>query len=924
MTTDPAMLGPRATVRLQFHAGFTLDDAAARVDYFADLGISHIYASPLLAARPGSTHGYDTLDFGRVNPELGGYDALVRLVARLRARGMGLILDIVPNHMAVGGSGNAWWEDVLAWGRASRHAHMFDIDWTPPDETLRDRVLVPFLAAPYGDCLAKGELVLRHDAQDGRFACWHYEHCFPICPSHYPDLFDADDVPPPVAGVLDMLRGAPPDAAAAWLHVLADWARTPEGATAIDRALARFVPATGAGRARLHALLDRQHYRLAWWRTAGDIINWRRFFDITGLAGVCVEHPDVFDAVHGTVIALYAQGLIDGMRVDHIDGLARPGAYCARLRHALATVEAQRPAGLPPGPALYVEKILAAGETLPAGWGVDGTTGYDFLEQVDLLLHDQRGEGALDDLWVWGAGGATSFDAEQRAARGMILDHALGADLARLVHVLAGLARRDPAACDFTPAALARVLRRILAEFPVYRSYAADGPPPAGTGNRVLHDSCRAARAGLAPSQMPVLAWLERQFGAAGRPAAGEAITCFEHLTAPLAAKAVEDTSFYRYGRLLSRNDVGTHPGHFAGTVAAFHAANTVRRRDWPRAMLATATHDHKRGEDARARLAVLSECGREWARIATGWSAHNAPLRASISGAGAPDRADELILYQALIGAWPMTDAPPHGKEAADFRDRMAAWQLKALREAKRHTSWTDPDTAYEDACRTFLDAILSPDPSNAFLPMLDGFIGRIAPAGALNGLAQTALRLTGPGMPDLYQGCEFWDLSLVDPDNRRPVDFDARTRALAAVTAGEADCASLAPLWRDGRVKQALIGAVLRFRASDPALFIEGAYRPVRVTGGRRRNLVAFARTLDHRAMLVLVPRLTLGLTPSPADLSCPPGTWRGTALDWGDAPSGPWRSLLRPGRTFDTAAVRELATLAGGMPLDVLVTE
>jgi (1->4)-alpha-D-glucan 1-alpha-D-glucosylmutase len=952
--THPAT-GPRATVRLQFHAGFTLDDAAAQVDYFADLGISHIYASPLLTARPGSTHGYDTLDYGRVNPELGGYDALVRLVARLRGRSMGLILDIVPNHMAVGGSGNPWWEDVLAWGRASRHAHMFDIDWAPPDDTVRDRVLAPFLAGPYGDCLAKGELVLRHDSRDGRFACWHYEHCFPICPQHYADLLGADDVSPPIADLLGTLRAATPDAAAACLPVLADWARTPEGRAAIDRATARFTPATVAGRARLHALLERQHYRLAWWRTAGDIINWRRFFDITGLAGLRVECPDVFDAVHGTIIALYAQGLIDGVRVDHIDGLACPGAYCARLRHALAAVASRRSPDIPPGPdggpALYVEKILAEGERLPVCWGVDGTTGYDFLEQVDVLLHDPRGEGAVDDLWVWGAGGATSFDAEQRAAREMILDHTLGAELARLVHVLVGLARRDPRTRDFTPAALARVLRRILVEFPVYRTYAgdghaSDGPPSArGAGDRVLHDACRAARVGLAPAQFPVLAWLERQLGGGGGPpvaaeaaeAVRDAIICFEHLTAPLAAKAVEDTSFYRYGRLLSRNDVGTHPGRFAGTVAAFHVANVARQRDWPRAMLATATHDHKRGEDARARLAVLSERGHDWARIAMDWSAQNAARRPRLQGRPqdgtapgrppdrAPDRADELILYQALIGAWPMTDAPPHTKATPDFRDRMAAWQVKALREAKRHTSWTDPDPAYEDACRAFLDALLSAEASNAFLPLLDGFVGQIAPAGALNGLAQTLLRLTSPGVPDLYQGCEFWDLSLVDPDNRRPVDFAARSAAWAA----GGDCASLAPHWRDGRVKQALIGAVLQFRAANPALFIDGAYHPIRVTGPRRRHLVAFTRTLDGMAVLVLAPRLTAGLSPDPADLSCPPGTWRSTALDWGDGPpgahhAGTWRSLLRPGRVFDAAATRGLAMLAGGMPLDVLVRD
>lgn len=916
------MTGVRATVRLQFHAGFTLDDAVPLVDYFAGLGISHLYASPLLAARPGSTHGYDTLDYSRVNPELGGREALARLMARLRARGMGMILDIVPNHMAVGGSGNAWWENVLAWGRASPRAHVFDIDWAPPDASLRDRVLLPFLANPYGDCLERGELALRHDAADGWFACWHYEHRFPICPHHYADLFDGQDVPEPVAALLDGLREAAPDAAVAGLAGLAAWARTQDGTAVVARVLARMGPDDPEGLDRLHALLERQHYRLAWWRTASDLINWRRFFDITGLAGLNVEHPDVFDAVHRTVIDLYADGLIDGVRVDHIDGLTWPGAYCTRLRRALSDAAPRRPADAPPGGALYVEKILAAEEALPVGWAIDGTTGYDFLEQVDLLLHDQRGADVLDDLWVWGAGGATSFREEQQAARLTVLDGTLGADLARLVHALDGLARRDPRTRDFTPDALERVLRRVLVRFPVYRTYEGDegGDPQ---GGKVLRAVCQAVRDGLTPAKKPVLDWLERHLGKQAPPEAAGAVACFAHLTAPLAAKAVEDTGFYRYGRLLSRNDVGTHPGQFGGTVAAFHAANSMRHRDWPRAMLATATHDHKRGEDARARLAILSELAREWARVATHWATVNAPLRrrvaTQVGSCIAPDRADELILYQTLVGAWPAGDDPLEHRITPAFRDRVAAWQVKALREAKRHTSWIDPEPAYEEACDAFLAGLLSDHPENLFPGMVDVFVSQIAPAGALNGLAQALLRVTSPGVPDLYQGCEFWDFSLVDPDNRRPIDFAARMAALAE----EADMGALLPHWRDGRVKQALIGAVLRFRAGHADLFAVGSYQPVRVAGTRRQHLVAFARMAAGVTMLVVAPRLPAALMPDPADLSCPAMLWRGTVLDWEDAPAGTWRSLLYPGRRFDRAAMLELGMLAGGAPLDVLVS-
>lgn len=971
MTSAPSPTGaparPRATARLQFHAGFTLDDAAALVDYFADLGISHLYASPLLTARPGSTHGYDTLEYGRINPELGGQAALARLVGRLRARGMGLIVDIVPNHMAVGGSGNAWWDSLLCWGRASPYAHYFDIDWSPPDPALRDRVLLPFLAAPYGDSLAKGELDLRFDPRDGRFSCWHHDHRFPICPNHYAGLFSDGDLPPVAAALLGALRTVPPCAAPAYLAALADWSREAEGARLIGHALARHSAATTAGRARLHALLERQHYRLAWWRTASDLINWRRFFDITGLAGLCVEHPDVFDAVHGTIVALYGQGLIDGVRVDHIDGLTAPGAYCDRLRRALAAVALQRPPDAPPGPAIYVEKILAADEALPASWGVDGTTGYDFLEQVDLLLHDASGGDALNDLWVWSAGGALSFDAEQRAARQSILDRGLAAEYARAVHALAALAASDARTRDFTQAVIARVLRQVLLAFPVYRTYAADA------ASRLLHDVCRQVRPTLAASQHPLLDWLERQLDGSLLPDTADAIACFEHLTAPLAAKAVEDTAFYRYGRLLSRNDVGTHPGHFAGTPQGFHAACAARRHDWPDAMLATATHDHKRGEDARARLAVLSEPAADWARTAMAWCEHNLPLRRRAygvpnihraggasnlhrasgasnlhrahgasglhaadgtpsfhraDGASIPDRADELILYQALIGAWPLPDAGGASTLPPDFRDRIAAWQTKALREAKRHTDWTDVNQEYEESCSAFLDGLLDAKASHGFPAMMDAFVSRIAPAGALNGLSQTLLRLTAPGMPDLYQGCEFWDFSLVDPDNRRPVDYAARAAALAS----GADLPELAPHWRDGRIKQRLIAALLRARADHPALFARGSYQPLRVQGVRRHHVLAFARLLDGQALLVLAPRLVLPLAPSPDDLSCPDGTWRSTTLDLSGLPDGQgdrtwgsrtWRSLLRPGAVFDDAALHRLAPLADTLPFDVLLS-
>ncbi|MBV1799851.1 malto-oligosyltrehalose synthase [Siccirubricoccus sp. G192] len=675
----------RATARLQFHAGFTLDDAVPLVPYLARLGISHLYASPILKARPGSTHGYDIVDHGRINPELGGEAALGRLTAALRAAGMGLILDIVPNHMGVGGSDNAWWLDVLEWGRQSPYAPFFDIDWEPPDRTLQNRLLAPFLGAPYGEVLASGDLRLRFEAATGRLDAWYFEHRFPIAPQHYHHVLVAagDPALEPLAqafgriGLRQRDRGEARAEAARAHAALAALATRPEGGAMLEAALAAFDPATEAGRDRLHRLLERQHYRLAWWRAAADEINWRRFFDITSLAGLRAELPEVFDATHELVLRLYAEGSIDGVRIDHVDGLADPRGYCRKLHRRMQAVRPEQQ------PLIWVEKILAPFEALRTDWLVDGTTGYDFMDEASGVLHDPAGEAPLTDLWTGTTGRPALFETEAREARRQILRDNLASELHGTAAALKRVAARDLATRDFTLTALRRALAEVLVHFPVYRLYITPGGRVA-EDKRILAWALAGARRTVRATERPLLelldAWLggeaPRSLPPAQRRERLTAAVRFQQLSAPVAAKSVEDTAFYRYGRLLSRNEVGSDPGHFTVTPAGFHATARARAKQFPRALLATATHDHKRGEDTRARLAVLSEIAPEWAAAVARWTRLNAPLRRELEGGPAPGMSAQIMLYQTLVGAWPLGLDPGDEAGVGGFLERVAAWQ--------------------------------------------------------------------------------------------------------------------------------------------------------------------------------------------------------------------------------------------------------
>ncbi|MEH3159302.1 MAG: malto-oligosyltrehalose synthase [Sphingomonas taxi] len=766
---------PRATYRIQFHKDFTFADAEALVPYLDRLGISHLYASPITVAAAGSMHGYDVVDPTRINPELGGEPAFRSLAAALKARGMGVVIDIVPNHMGVAGGGNAWWNDVLAHGPASEHARVFDIDWS-------ERLVLPVLGDTLAATLAHGDI-----AVDGDHIVAYGEHRFPI--------------------------------------------------RAKDRAT--------AATADLKGLLDRQHYRLASWRVANDQLNWRRFFTVNDLAGVRIEDPAVFEATHALCFRLHDEGLIDGVRVDHVDGLTDPIGYCRALR-----------ARLGPDAWIVIEKILGSGEPQPVGWGVDGTSGYDFMEQVATLLHDPLGALPLEELWQDVSGRYHGFEAEEFEARQDLLAWQFAGQLDACVAAFVAVNTDE----GVTPQMLRRAIERLLWVFPVYRTYGTGDAAPAQDG--AIRGAVRERVAGLVPpGEWPVvdriLAWLAGE--GPGDPAlVAEAVRRFQQLSAPIAAKAVEDTAFYRSGRLLSRNDVGFDATILGADVAHIHAAMAERIRDVPHAMLTTATHDHKRGEDVRARLAVLSTIPDQWRARVEAWETLSWEWDHEVSGG------DRYMLLQTIVGAWPAEGATPA------FAERVKAWQQKALREAKLRSSWEAPDEAYEAAAAALADAWLG---DARFVADVAAFVATIAPAAEANTQVQTLLRYTLPGVPDLYQGTEFADLSLVDPDNRRPVDYAARMAALDD---------------RHASPKFHLIAALLDLRRRHPALFAEGDYRPATVEGSDR--ILAFTR--HHAGQTLAVAALVRGNDVPDATLRFADGTRRTAAEVFADGAA--WYAL------------------------------
>jgi (1->4)-alpha-D-glucan 1-alpha-D-glucosylmutase len=856
---------PRATYRLQLHRGFTFADAREIVPYLATLGISHVYASPIMTARAGSMHGYDVVDPTRINPELGGEDEFRRFVATLRHHELGLIVDIVPNHMATD-AGNAWWMDVLAHGRRSQYAKFFDIDWHPPNKDLQNKILLPVLGRPYGEALEAGEI--RVGRSEAGATIRYFEHEFPIA----------------------------------------------SGCDVAD--IRAFDPSSPAGRVRLHNLLEQQHYRLAWWRIANDAINWRRFFDINELIAMRVEDDEVFAAVHSAFFRLYRDGLIDGVRVDHIDGLALPAQYCRKLRSQLSALEGQRPPGCPSGPAYFVvEKILARNEDLPSDWKTDGTTGYDFMNEVSALQHSPGGEQILTELWKKISGRSGEFSAEVLLARRQILNGSFSAQRDALVTGLSELASSDLRMRDYSASAIRRCLNEILAHFPVYRTYARVGSS-SQSDEDYLREATEHAESTCLPGDrwlVPILGeWLYgKEISSDLKAPQNLALARFQQLSAPLCAKAVEDTAFYRYGRLISRNDVGFDPSQFCLSAADFHRLMQKRASNLLGSMLATATHDHKRGEDVRARLAVLSEIAVSWCAAVDRWIKSVEPARILIDGVLMPNAGDIAILFQTIVGAWPLELAVNDQSNVARYAERIGNWQQKALREAKLFSSWAAPNEAYEEAVRKVIQYVFF-GPSSV-LTELAAFADQIAAPGAINGLGQTLLKLTVPGVPDIYQGAEYWDHSLVDPDNRTPVDFAVRKFSLGSDSV---------PNWLRGQMKQALIARVLAVRKKYPQVFSEGTYVPLPVSGALQENLVCFARNLGDITIVVLVCRFNAKFASASEAFTISSAACKHSYVQLPQTFCGRYCDALSPPSSITLNGETSIAQILGSWPMSFLL--
>jgi (1->4)-alpha-D-glucan 1-alpha-D-glucosylmutase len=900
---NPIPAVPNATYRLQFGPQFTFRDATQIVPYLHDLGISHVYASPFFNARPGSTHGYDITDHNTLNPDVGSPEDFATFSDSLRRHAMGLIVDFVPNHMGIDQTDNEYWLDVLEWGQGSIYADVFDIDWAPAQRHLQGKVLIPQLGDHYGSVLERGEIELRFDPANGCFSAWYHDHHFPIHVSHYaivirrqltrPDAANALDDPARstlerLATAFDRLRKPGRRLRATMraraLALKADLAaccqQTPAIADFIEAAAASFNGETGKPRSfrPLHDLLERQAYCLAFWRVAADEINYRRFFNINDLAGIRMERQEVFDLTHRLVGRLIADGQLQGLRLDHIDGLFDPRAYCRRLQVFAAARMAQPDTGQTARPFyIVVEKILAHHEALPDDWPVAGTTGYEFTNLVNGLFIDPNGKRGLGRTYATFIDQVPSFDDTLADAKSFVIDNILASEINALAHALDRIAKRHWGTRDYTNARLRAALKEIVAHFPVYRTYVtADGAT--ATDRRYIDWAVSQAKRDWRGPDVEILDFaraaltmdLVKRGGPYHRAEVIRFALKFQQYTGPVMAKAMEDTSFYRHHLLLSLNEVGGDPRQFATSPAAFHYLNQQRSQRWPHSMLATATHDTKRGEDARTRIDVLSEMPELWARRVRRWSRLNRGFRRDLDGEPAPSRNDEYALYQALVGAWPTEWLPTEGvatqlPAAADiqpFADRLAAFLVKAVREAKVVSSWDNPNEAYEQASTAFVLRLFDVSRSNPFLADFAAFNAQVAYLGMLNSLSQLVLKLTAPGVPDIYQGTELWDLSLVDPDNRRAVDFEHRRQLLRQMPSTGTDqtqaLRALLGAWPNGRIKLSIMGRLLRLRQKVPVLFSEGTYEPMAITGEQAEHVLAFSRQHGSERVIVVVSRL------------------------------------------------------------------
>ncbi|MEK8090528.1 malto-oligosyltrehalose synthase [Thermithiobacillus plumbiphilus] len=924
---------PTSTYRLQLTPQFGFAQARAALEYIAALGVSEIYTSPYLQAREGSTHGYDVIDHNRINEELGGESAYEAFTDEIRRLGMGHVLDMVPNHMAIATNENTWWQDVLQNGESSIHADYFDIDWHPLKPGVQGRVLLPILGDMYGNVLERGELQL--ERQGGAFFIRYYEKLLPVAPKSVIPILEktvetlAINSPEDdqyldgqeLQSIITALRNLPSrderdpsrieernrekEVIRRRLDTLFEQSATIR--SAVDRVVAEYNGRPGDPHSfdLLDCLLGEQSYRLSFWKVATEEINYRRFFDVNDLAALRMEDPRVFQATHAHILNLIAAGRITGLRLDHTDGLYAPRAYFQRLqlercrqlhggddpafmKRMQERLEEEQVPRIPRPLYLLVEKILEPGEHLPTRWAIHGTTGYDFLNAVGGLWVDRKAERSLSATYRRFTGVTESYEDIVYRSKKQIMRGSLASEIAVLAHALKRLAENNRRSQDYTLTSLTAVIIETIACFPVYRTYLEENGRREEHDDEYIEQAIEAAKLrnpGINTSifnylrDMLLLRFPDNVEDVQRQEQIRFALK-FQQVTSPVMAKGVEDTTFYVYNRLVSLNEVGGDPGIFGTSPAEFHAGNLERLRIWPLSMTSTATHDTKRGEDMRARISVLSEMPADWRGLVTHWNRINRNAKREVQGQPVPSNNDEYLFYQTLLGAWPMEGFDGNSPDYESFVERIDAYMLKAVREAKRRTGWITPNEAYEQALQQFVQKVLK-NPRGRFVQSMQTVVRRLASYGACNSLSQLLLKMVTPGVPDCYQGSELWDLNLVDPDNRRPADFERRRQLLQEIQAGLTDRRALArnllERFEDGAIKLYVISTVLNFRREHPDLFLFGDYQPIR-TG---EHVLALERIHGSERIIAVVPRFALKLTEGEA--AWPLGeVWGNTVLN------------------------------------------
>src|SRR5881392_1962619 len=899
---------PTCTYRLQFNRWFTFAQAREIVPYLHALGVSDAYASPYFQAGANSLHGYDITDHNKLNAAIGSHEEYDAWIGRLHEHSMGQVLDFVPNHVGVADSRNQWWMDVLENGRSSRYAPYFDMDWEPRKFDLRDKVLLPILSGQYGRVLDRGELQVCYE--EGTFFLLYGERKLPIAPGTYRYVLEIalknlagqkdEDFYAELQSILTALEYLPKRTEADPKRITERirekeiikrrlerlCAEAPQVQQALERALAQINGKPGDARSFdiLDELLNAQSYRLASWRVAAEEINYRRFFDVNDLAAIRVELPKVFDAVHRLTLDLVSTGAVTGLRIDHPDGLYLPGEYFEKLQQRCAKALG---IALPKaGRAIYMvaEKIFTGSETLRKDWCVHGTTGYDFANQLTQLLVDSSAEAAITKTFHRFIDHSVPFGHLLYAKKLQVMKLALANDVDVLGNMLDRLSERNRWYRDFTLEALSRAVRETIACFPVYRTYVEPGQPVSEEDRQIIERAVSAAKRRNPAIDESIFNYLRDvllfrfppNLDAAGRAAHTHFVLKFQQTTAPVMAKGLEDTVFYIYNRLTALNEVGGEPQQFGLCIDTFHERNLDRQRNWPTSLLATSTHDTKRSEDVRARIVAISEIPELWRRSLQRWQVANRRWKRMMNDLEAPDTNEEYLLYQTLLGTWPVrANGEPESAATPDYIERIQAYMAKALHEAKINTSWIQPNEKWDAAMRDFVAKILDPSPRNKFVPAFLPVAKEIAHLGVINSLTQTLLKLTSPGVPDIYQGNEIWDYSLVDPDNRRPVDYNRRQEmleTLAAATPGE-----LMQTWPDGRIKLFLAQRLLRFRREQADLFQHGEYLPLTPSGTFAECGVSFARELEDQWIIVIAPRLS-------SHVGFPPigESWQDTTLE------------------------------------------